>query len=102
TGTSIMPKKTISSSKRSACCTSPRRAKGVPAHGFPRMRLRTPRSALSSHAKWPGLREEIRKGRMDPAGEWRGRVTLGDADFRKSLYENDYRKFPKTASLPVL
>jgi hypothetical protein len=28
-------------------------------------------------------------------------VTLGDADFRKSLMKMIYRKFPKTASLPV-
>ena len=28
-------------------------------------------------------------------------MTLGDADFRKSPYEMIYRKFPKTASLPV-
>jgi hypothetical protein len=29
------------------------------------------------------------------------RVTLDDADFRKSLMKMIYRKFPKTASLPV-
>jgi hypothetical protein len=28
-------------------------------------------------------------------------VTLGDADFRKSLMKMIYRKLPKTASLPV-
>jgi len=28
-------------------------------------------------------------------------VTLGDADFRKSLMKMVYRKLPKTASLPV-
>jgi hypothetical protein len=28
-------------------------------------------------------------------------VTLGDADFRKFLMKMIYRKFPKTASLPV-
>jgi hypothetical protein len=28
-------------------------------------------------------------------------VTLGDADFRKSPMKMIYRKFPKTASLPV-
>jgi hypothetical protein len=28
-------------------------------------------------------------------------VTLGDADFRKSLMKMINRKFPKTASLPV-
>ena len=44
------------------------RAKGVPGHNLPRIWFDAPGSALSSHAKWPGLGGRNRKGRIDPVG----------------------------------
>ena len=44
------------------------RARGVPAHSFPGMRLRTPRRALSRNAKWPGVGGSEEEGTDLPDG----------------------------------
>jgi hypothetical protein len=46
-----------------------RNAKGVPGRGFPRMRLRTPRTALSRRPEWPGLKGSKEEGTDLPGGD---------------------------------